>query len=108
MCDWDADGVWGAPAYGSMEGFRVSPGLWARIQRWQDWYHTQNPSLDPDPAFDMEAFTAEGLLIARAVKAELPEWTVIYSDEAAWDYCYYELGPRSYMGCTYEIRVKLH
>ncbi|MEK7343505.1 MAG: hypothetical protein AABZ73_06755 [Pseudomonadota bacterium] len=84
MCDFCADGVWNAPSVpnSSMDGFRVSDPLWQRIQDWQRWHDTQNPLKSPDPAFDLRGFVAEGYAIARAVKAELPDWVVIYSDEA--------------------------
>ena len=32
---------------------------------------------------DLDAFAAEGRAIARAVKAELPDWSIVYFDEAA-------------------------
>jgi hypothetical protein len=32
---------------------------------------------------DLDTFAAEGCAIARAVKAELPGWSVVYFDEAA-------------------------
>jgi hypothetical protein len=108
MCDWCADGVWSVPGYPpeSFADFRVSPELWARIQAWQNWYHQQNPSLDIDPDFDLDGFTAEGLLIARAVKAELPDWTIVYHDEALGNYTlWWRHHPRV---CHYEIKAKLH
>jgi hypothetical protein len=108
MCDWYADGVWSVPGYGSMADFRVSPELWARIQAWQDWYHQHDPSAFPDPNFDVEAFTIEGLQIAVAVKTELPDWTVVYSDEAA-DYYWLNNGvSRVWMTHQYEITTRLH
>lgn len=85
FCDWCADGVWSDPhtPNSTFEGIRVSDCLWKRIQDWQAWYHKQKPDLDmvDDPEFETEAFVAEGYMIARAVKAELPDWTVHYLDE---------------------------
>ena len=51
--------------------------------------------------FDDPHFSAEGHLIAQEIKRELPDWTVIYRDEAAywarekkkpkiWDRSFYE------------------
>jgi len=84
MCDFEADGVWSAPSIpnSTMEGFRVSDALWQRIQDWQRWYESQDGRKCPDPDFDLTGFVAEGYAIARAVKAELPDWIVLYSDEA--------------------------
>jgi hypothetical protein len=31
---------------------------------------------------DLDAFDAEGRAIARAVKTELPDWSIVYFDEA--------------------------
>ena len=84
MCDFCADGVWSAPSIpnSTMEGFRVSNTLWLRIQDWQRWHDSQDGSKWRDPDFDLTGFVAEGYAIARAVKAELPDWIILYSDEA--------------------------
>jgi hypothetical protein len=79
MCDYSADGVWHKDGAGdSADKLPLERTLIERIRRWQDWYETQ---LD-DANFDVNAFSAEGLSIARAVKNSLPDWTVIYFDEA--------------------------
>ncbi len=84
MCDFCADGVWSAPSVlnSTMDGFRVSEELWGRLQGWQRWHDSQDGTKYPDPDFDLAGFVAEGYSIARAVKAELPGWVVIYGDEA--------------------------
>ena len=52
--------------------------------------------------FDRYAFAAQGLSIARAIKAELPNWTVVYFDEAAFANRLHELTrPRE----TFEYEV---
>ena len=56
------------------------PGLVTRIRAWQETYEASDP--DDSPDFDWTAFDAEGWSIARDVKAALPDWTVIYFDEA--------------------------
>ena len=39
--------------------------------------------MDADaPPLDAERFAADGLVLARALKAALPDWTVVYHDEA--------------------------
>lgn len=79
MCDFCAEAVWSVPAIANstMDGFRVSEELWQRIQAWQTWYENQDVGLEFDPAFDWEGHTAEGYVIAWAVKDELPDWIVI-------------------------------
>jgi hypothetical protein len=84
MCDYSADGVWHSDgASGCAEGLPVEEALIERIRQWQAWFETYEPWEDNPAEFDIEAFSAEGLAIAKAVKAALPDWTVIYFDEAA-------------------------
>jgi hypothetical protein len=55
--------------------------------------------------FDFVAFSAEGLAIARAVKRELPGWTVTYWDEALdW---FLARDPRSYDPAKAEYEITL-
>jgi len=84
MCDFCADGVWSAPSIpnSTMDGFCVSDALWQRLQDWQRWHDSQSGINWPDPDFDLAGFVAEGYAIAKSVKAELPNWLVVYSDEA--------------------------
>lgn len=49
----------------------------------------------------LEGFTASGLDIARALKAELPDWTIVYCDEFRWQY-QKELGLTP-ADCKYEV-----
>jgi hypothetical protein len=93
MCDWATDPIWPTPSIpnSTVEGCRVSPALWSRIIRWQRWYETHDPFLGggcvgDDPNYDLGGFSVERYEIARAVKAELPEWIVLYNDELldAW------------------------
>ena len=83
LADSSADGVWekGGGAT-SADALPVSAGLILRIREWQSWYDREE---DDWGIFrgDVIAFSAEGLAIARAVKAALPDWTVVYFDEAA-------------------------
>ncbi len=114
MCDHCAGGVWSAPsvANSSMDGFWVSDALWARIQAWQAWYETQNVCVPIDTEFDWDGFTIEGLMIARAVKAELPDWVVIYSDEQVLNFKCYSKNPKFWANRQFsfeiEIGEKLH
>jgi hypothetical protein len=81
MCDYCADGLWSKRGGAcDLADLPVSAELLARIALWQAWFE-KCPS-DGRGWPDIEAFSAEGESIARAVKAELPDWTVIYHDEA--------------------------
>ena len=84
MADTCAEGVWDRDgANRCVDQLPVSPDLQGRILAWQDWYDRCDDEEDPGYAdFDRAAFAAEGLAIAKAVKTGLPDWTVIYFDEA--------------------------
>jgi hypothetical protein len=47
--------------------------------RWQAVYDAHDE--EDGPPLDAASFAAEGLEIARAVKRQLPDWTVVYHDE---------------------------
>ncbi len=73
--------LWGPD--GTMEylaDLPVSDDLRAGLQTWEAWVDLH--SLD-NPEFDKAAFSRRGLELAREVKSQLPEWTVVYFDEAA-------------------------
>lgn len=91
MAEVCTDCVWNIAGEGCLaDGLPVSAVLRQRMFTWQDWYDRDYD--EEDGPFDRVAFAAEGLAIARAVKAELPGWTVIYHDESrTGDY----RGPRS-------------
>jgi hypothetical protein len=89
MCDYSADGLWAKDGCSvGPEELPVSDALKARLRAWQDAYETfegfetymHAPVLrDSD---ECRYFAAEGLAIAKAIKQELPDWTVIYFDES--------------------------
>jgi hypothetical protein len=91
MADVGAPGVWHRDGTAGLpEALPISPMLGERIYRWQAWYdreearHEAGTAWEFDDDWDLEAFTAEGLAIARALKAELPpDWTAVYFDLAA-------------------------
>jgi hypothetical protein len=88
MADHSSTGVWLSD--GMMTGPDERPvpsALHARIEPWCGWYEQNQSYLFPHERtgeFDYELFSQEGLNIAQAIKAELPEWTVIYFAEAAF------------------------
>ena len=83
LADSSADGVWekGGGAT-TADALPVSVALIQRIREWQAWYDRDEDNWGLFRG-DVAAFSAEGLAIVRAVKAALPDWTVVYFDEAA-------------------------
>jgi hypothetical protein len=89
MADYSSDGLWAYDGVMMMrEDLPISPLLAARHERWCMLYESYDyDTPDDDPAmFDITGFAAEGLLIAKAIKAELPDWTVVYFDVEKCDY----------------------
>lgn len=76
MADYCTDGVWqkdGAAA--SADELPISQPLRHRLRAWQSRYDGDEPPQEPE-------FSADGLMIAKDIKTELPDWTIIYFDEA--------------------------
>lgn len=87
MCDFLADGIWDKEGCCcSANDLPVPSELIERIREWQKRYDYEAPTpADEDYvpfSFDDRSFSVEGLLIAKEVKAALPDWKVIYFDEA--------------------------
>ena len=78
MADYGTPGVWdhdGNPL--DPTKLPLSPKFRARLARW-----TARFEKSFDGEIDLDAFAAEGRAIARAIKAELPGWAIVYFDEA--------------------------
>jgi hypothetical protein len=85
LADSSADGVWAKDGCGTCaDHLPVPPELIERIRAWQAWYDRDENDWGLFKG-DVAAFSAEGLAVARAVKAVLPDWTVVYWDDAAWE-----------------------
>lgn len=83
LADSWTHGVWtrdGGPA--DPDDLPIPQGLIDRIRQWQAWYDRDENDWGVFKG-DVEAFSDEGREIAHAVKAALPNWTVVYFDEAA-------------------------
>ena len=87
---WDHDGDPLDPAR-----LPLSPKLRARLARWSARFEKSF-----EDEIDLDAFAAEGRAIARAVKAELPTWSIVYFDER-------DAAPDGYRGAhgTYEVEI---
>ena len=78
MADYGSAGVWdydNTPL--DPARLPLSPKLRGRLARWCARFEKSF-----EAEIDLEAFAAEGRAIARAAKAELPDWSVVYFDEA--------------------------
>ncbi|NHN90257.1 hypothetical protein [Acetobacter conturbans] len=83
---WDRKG-----AGRSLEELPVPRQLRDRLVQWSESYrdrdeHSEEEWIRLDPPFDIERYAAEGFALAHAVKAVLPDWTVIYFDVSKVDY----------------------
>ena len=84
--EFDAQGIWtkGGSAC-SAHDVPVSEDVVQRILEWQRRYNYEAPPpFDREGyvwgSFDVEDFSRQGLDIARALKTQLPDWTVVYFD----------------------------
>ncbi len=68
---WDRDGE-----IRPIDSFPVSSPLSDRIRAWGERYRRDDDR--PGVAFDVADFTAQGRGIARAIKAEPPDWVIVY------------------------------
>jgi hypothetical protein len=87
MPEYSCDGVWDIEGNScGAEELPISPALVERLRRWQACYEAIEDAVQEEDRLHRESdwtnFSAEGRAIARAVKAELPNWTVFYFDEA--------------------------
>lgn len=85
MTDYSSDGFWNRDGVMlNREDVPISATLAKRHAAWCEWYETNldQGTGDQKAVFDLEGFAEEGLAIARSIKSELPEWTVVYFDDA--------------------------
>lgn len=83
MAVYGSEGVWQMDGTeGMLDDLPVPAALRDRIDAWQAVYDEHDDMDAEAPALDVDHFAADGLAIARAIKAALPDWTVIYHDEA--------------------------
>src|SRR4051812_26695571 len=92
MADYGSAGVWdhdGNPI--DPARLPLSEKLRARIGRWCARFEKSF-----EGEIDLERFAAEGRAIAHAVKAELPDWSIVYFDEAEAARAKYQGAPATY------------
>jgi hypothetical protein len=83
MADYSATGLWdstGVPL--EHDEVPISLALRERLSAWCNRYELNEDYLPgAEGSFDYAGFSADGLAIAKALKTELPDWTVVYFDE---------------------------
>ena len=80
MCDFAATGLWSkSGSLASLGDVPISPDTFFRLGVWQHWYESRRHD---EPINSLDKFVAYGLAIAKDIKAQLPEWVVIYHDES--------------------------
>lgn len=83
MAVFGSEGVWQMDGTeGALDDLPVPKALRDRLDAWQAVYDEHDDMDEAAPRLDVGRFAAEGLAIARSLKAALPDWTVIYHDEA--------------------------
>ena len=87
---WDHDGAPLDPAL-----LPISEKLRVRLARWCNRFQQSF-----ETEIDLEAFAAEGRAIARAMKAEMPDWSIVYFDEA-------EAARAKYQGAPTRFEVEI-
>ena len=112
LADYSCEGVWqqdGNPA--DLEELPISEELRKQFLAWQEEYnrlwdiYLEDEEYSSEPFPGWHSFSEWGLELAKSVKVQLPDWTVIYFDnEKSWARGYDDTGkrrPRSYY--EYEI-----
>jgi hypothetical protein len=80
-CDWGAEGLWTTRgAMIPLDSLPLSAALKQRLLAWQAHFDEHAEPWEPDNKFDWDTHRATGIEIARALKAELPGWTVVADD----------------------------
>ena len=84
MADFCSDGLWEKNGCAvSSDDLPINEDLKVRLEQWCIWYEKQRTDVSlKEQGFDIEGFAKEGLEIAKEIKKELPEWTVVYFDES--------------------------
>lgn len=84
MADYSADPVWSKDCSNSdLDILPISLGTRIRLSEWALFYeYNDDWEADPSGEFPKELFTKWGWRLAKQVKRELPDWTVVYHQES--------------------------
>jgi hypothetical protein len=83
MADFCAEAVWDKDGKSdSLDSLPVSAELRFMLAAWQDYFDENFDHNDSESSSMVDEFSRDGLALAKKVKQELPDWTVVYFDEA--------------------------
>lgn len=95
MADYSSTGVWDAAGINMSLGcLPITNELTTAISDWADFYDSFNddysfPYNSPPPRnFDGERHSKSGRLLANRLQAELPDWSVVYFNDAIMEHEY--------------------
>jgi hypothetical protein len=81
MADWDSPPIWDKQGIGTpTDWLPVAADLVQALEDWVYEYSNRSP-FEQDSKFDERQHAAKGLELARQVKRQLPDWTVIFHDD---------------------------
>jgi len=104
---WDKDGC-----EVGVEDLPVTKELQQQILDWQLEYERlwdlyQEVEIKDWPATNWHAFSFQGLELAKAVKAQLPDWTVMYFDEEKYAESEVDYPRKPKLRSYYDFEIKL-
>jgi len=88
MADYMSTGLWNKEgANVEVENYNLAADTLLALSLWCAWYEKNDDYKDPVdrkvPAFDIKAFSEQGLVVAKMVKRDLPDFLIYYFDEYA-------------------------
>lgn len=117
MAEFYASGLWvsktseegpearfGAVSEVEPEDYNVSPSLTRKLANWIQCYEQLSSSVEFEPGAFVE-FSKEGLLLAKALKAEFPQASITYYDEAAAEVSFGKGPGHSRRNYVYEVFI---
>jgi hypothetical protein len=88
MADYSSTGLWDKDGFNvEVENYNLSQETLDALKAWTNLYEINDDYLCHEdrklPLFDLEEFSKQGLIIAKAIKRELPDFEIVYFDEFA-------------------------
>lgn len=92
MADYSSTGLWDKDGLNiEHDCLNLSENTLFQLKKWVEWYEKNNSWNDPKyivNSFDMPSFAQAGLNVAKLIKKELPDWTIVYFDEYTFELNY--------------------
>lgn len=88
MADYCSTGLWNKLGSNvDVEDYDLSDETKLALAIWCRWYeHNDDYKPDKDrklPLFDLKSFSQQGLVVAKLIKRDLPDYEIVYFDEYA-------------------------